>query len=140
MGPTGSGAGGKTKQDTIPEAVASATYAIMDANGFNILFTVRDTSGTELLGKMKTISENLVIEGFKPQEKKSYGGAGFVKKEKEYTGEMCPKCTGRLYYKDTKMGRAISCENGKYNFALKKAEGCTFFKYADQAGQGEAQF
>lgn len=133
MGPAGSNKS-KSKQESIPEAVASATYAITDANGFNVLFSIRDEDEDILIDKMKTISEKLVMSGFKPQEKKTFGGGGFVKKEKEWTGETCPKCTGRLYYKDTKNGKAISCENGKWDFATKKAVGCTYFQYANTPG------
>lgn len=64
-------------------------------------------------------------------EKKSFGG-GFAKKEKAWTGEVCPKDGGRLYkvdYVSKKTGKAgsmLKCENSKYDFTTKETSGCSW--------------
>jgi hypothetical protein len=71
------------KQKDIPEAVSSVTYTLETPNGFNILFTVRNDSGTQLLDVMRDVIEpQFIIDGYKPQQPK-YGGSR-PPKEVEY--------------------------------------------------------
>jgi len=102
----------------------SATFSVLDVNGFNVLYTVRAGDEKSFSDRVKATSEQLKIDGYKPQAPKSFGG-GFVKKEKEWTGEICPKDGGRLYYLITKTGKDMcKCEKSTYLNGV--AGGCDF--------------
>ena len=112
------------KQKDIPEAVASVTYSITSKDGYNALFTIRGTSGADLLDTMETIEKVIADKGYKPQVKPVFG----AKKEIQYVdGKVCPLCKGRLIKAVSKAGKEFhKCENGKWNPLTKQAEGCTF--------------
>lgn len=105
----------------------SATFSITTTGGFNVLFTVREDdlkAAKNLLALITAIDKHFVEAGIKPQVK-SFGG--FPKKEKEWTGETCPKDGGRLYHIKTKTGKDMcKCENGKFDVATKTTTGCDF--------------
>lgn len=114
----------ETLQSNMPEAVASVTYSLVTPRKFNVLFTVRGTSGSELLETMRTIELALLEKGYEAQPQKNYGG--FVKKEIKYVeGRTCPQCNGRLIDTD----KSIKCENNKWNPVTKQAEGCKFIEW-----------
>jgi hypothetical protein len=106
------------------EAPASVTYSITSKGGFNALFTIRSTSGKDLLETMDSIEKVLVTKEYKPQLKQTFG----AKKEVEYVeGKKCPKCGGRLVKKISSANKPFhKCENGKWDFATKQATGCDF--------------
>jgi hypothetical protein len=114
---------------SLNEAPASVTLSVVTPKGFPALFTVRDTSGLDLLAKLDTIEKKLEEKGFKPQVK-TFGG-GFPKKEVEYVeGEVCPKDKGRLIKKLTKAGKPYyACENGHYDFKTGVKSGCDFVNW-----------
>ena len=119
-----------TKQEAMPEAVSSVTYTLESKNGFPLLFTVRGTSGGELLQAMTDSIEPMLLEkGYKPQVKQY--GAGRPKKEVETVqGRVCPKCGSPLVYGTTKDNkRFIKCSTQKYDFTTKQRSGCDFFEY-----------
>jgi len=52
------------------------------------------------------------------------------KKEKEWTGNKCPKDGGRLYQATTATGKKmIKCENSKWNPLTKSASGCNYIEW-----------
>jgi len=118
-----------SKQDIIPEAIASVTYTLETPNGYNILFTVRGDSGATLLEAMKqTIEPTLVKEGYKPQIKSF--GAPKVAKPKEYSDKPCPLCGARLEKGVTKEGKAfLKCEKQTFDFKTKQRSGCPHFEW-----------
>lgn len=124
----------KTRQETIPEAVASVTYSLESPNGFPILFTVRGESGGELLTRMeKYIEPELVAMNFKPQVK-SYGGGPRPPKPPPQVvpDRKCPLCGSDLHFGTTKDGRKfIKCSTQTYNFQTRQSEGCKHFEWAN---------
>jgi predicted nucleic-acid-binding Zn-ribbon protein len=117
------------KNDTkeLYEAPASATLSVVTPKGFNTLFTLRDTSGKDLLEKITALENKLEELGYKPQVK------GFVKREKVFVeGKACPKCGGRLEEKISKSGKKFhKCENGRWNFMTKQNEGCDYVDWLE---------
>jgi hypothetical protein len=112
----------------LQEAPASVTYSITSPDGFNALFTVREMSGTELLGKMSgTIEKKLLELGYKPQAPKM----GYPPKVKDYVeGRVCPVDGGKLVNKVSKAGKKyIQCENGSYNPVTKTTDGCKYTEW-----------
>lgn len=107
----------------------SATFSITTVGGFNVLFTVRENdvkAAKDLLTLVEALDKHFTQAGMKPQVKSS----GFTKKEKEWTGDTCPKDGGRLYHITTKSGKDIcKCENSKFDFATKKEVGCDFIAW-----------
>ncbi len=118
-----------SEEQTFPEAPASNTFKVRSTNGFEHLFTMRDSSVKDLLVKIETIEKALLDKGWTPLEQKSFGG--FPKKEKEYVeGEKCPKDGARLIKATTKAGKGFQkCENQKYDFATKTVSGCDFVRW-----------
>jgi hypothetical protein len=116
---------------TLPEAPASVTYSVTTPHGFDILFTLRDTTGLGLLDKMESVENYLLNHEYKPQIKRSFGAP---KKEQEFVeGKVCPKDGGRLVKKVTKAGKPYhKCENGKWNPTTNQAMGCPFVDWLDQ--------
>lgn len=120
---------GKEDDTNYADAPAGVTYTIM-RNGFNMLFTVRDSAGNTLLDKMDVIEKKLTEKGYQPQPTKSYGG--YVKKEPEYVeGRACPTCGKRLIYADTSKGKVIKCEDNKWDKINKRPMGCSFIEWPD---------
>ena len=113
-----------SKDIELNEAPASVTYSITSKGGFNALFTIRATSGKELLETMDSIERVLVAKEYIPQVRQSFG----AKKEVEYVeGKKCPKCGGRLVKKVSSVGKPFhKCENGKWDFQTKQSTGCDF--------------
>jgi hypothetical protein len=118
-----------SKQDIMPEAIASVTYTLETPNGYNILFTVRGDSGATLLEAMKqTIEPALVKEGYKPQIKSF--GTPKVAKPIEYSDKPCPTCGKRLVKGMTKENKAfLKCETQSYDFKTKQRTGCPYFEW-----------
>jgi hypothetical protein len=126
-----------TKQDNIPEAVSSVTYSLESPDGFNILFTVRGTSGAELLTAMRTtIEPELKSQGYKAQVRNTFG----PKPKKEYVtvpNQKCPLCSQPMIYsevKDKMTGQPkmiVKCSTGKYDYQTKQQSGCTFINWDD---------
>ena len=97
----------------LPEAPASITYTIQTGTGFNALFTVRDTSGLNLLSKTPSIEAKFAELGIIPQPKKGYGGAKAERKTVE--GVFCPKCGSSAVEGKTKAGKTFhKCATQKY--------------------------
>ena len=115
------------ERNSLPEAPASVTYSVTSKDGYNALFTVRGTSGTELLETLEGIEKTLFNKGYKPQIRTS----GFPPKTKEYAKDekgndkICPKCGGKLIVAKKADGKEFhKCENNKWDPILKKATGC----------------
>lgn len=110
----------------LPEAPASVTYDITSPNGFNVLFTVRDMTGMDLLVKMTAIEKKFQEQGYKPHER------GFAKKEAKpivYAEHMCPSCGKRVIIAETSKGKMEKCETQKYDFTTKTSTGCAYTKW-----------
>ena len=118
----------------------SATFSITTAGGFNVLFTVRDTDikkAKELYALVEALDRAFTEKGIKPQVKSA---GGFPKKEKNFTGDVCPKDGGRIYYEKTKGGKDIcKCENSKYDFTTKTTSGCDFVAWGKNLKDAEEQ-
>ena len=80
---------------------------------------------SELTGKSFWLKSN----GYKPQVKKTFGGA--EKKPIEYVPDRkCPKCGSQLVYQTTATGKKmIKCSTNKWNPITKTAEGCDFLEW-----------
>jgi len=119
----------------------SATFSITTLGGFNVLFTIRedDIKATKnLVSLVVAVDKHFTEIGFKPQVK-SFGG-GFPKKEKEYTGDVCPKDGGKLYHILTSTGKDMcKCENGKYDFKTKTSSGCDFVAWGKNLADAKAK-
>lgn len=122
-----------TDKSNLPEAPASVTYSITSRDGYNALFTVRDTDGIHLLQTMSIIEDKLKALLYIPQVKPVFG----QKKEIEYVPDKkCLKCGGRLKIIHAKNGGTYwSCENGKYDYLTKQKTGCDFFTSPDNYGK-----
>lgn len=119
-------------KNNMPEAPASVTYSITTPGGFNALFTVRDTSGTELINKMKIIESSLIVQGYKPQERKAWGGGAKVEKPIVYVeNEACPVCGSKLIEAETSKGKIIKCSTQKYDFKTKTSSGCAYMRWVN---------
>ena len=112
----------------LPEAPASVTLSVVTPKGYNALFTLRETTGSELLEKIGFLEVKLEELGYKPQMRQTFG-----KKELEYVeGKSCPLCKGKLVKKRTKAGKPYhKCENGKWNPTTQTAEGCKFVDWLE---------
>lgn len=119
-----------SKQDNIPEAVASVTYSLETPNGFPVLFTVRGESGSELLLAMREGIEPILLrEGYKAQVKQ-YGFNKPKPPVETVPNRTCPNCHSPLVYGTTKDGRKfIKCSTQKYDFTTKTTSGCDFFEW-----------
>lgn len=117
-------------QKDMPEAVASATYRLESPNGFTYLFTVRGKDEIALLNRMGELEDFLMAGGWKPEE-------GELNKQKEEGDlnkteqkDVCPKCGGKLLYKETKKGKEfVECENRNYDFDTGEVTGCEYIKW-----------
>lgn len=121
---------------TSTESPASVTYSVM-RNGFNILFTIRNDSGAELLKQMEVIESTLTKLHYRPQEKRSFSsGSSYPPKPAAQVvpGRKCPLCNQDLVYASTKDGKKmIKCSTNKYDFAHKQATGCKYIEWLDDA-------
>ena len=119
-----------TRQEGLPEAVASATYSLTSPNGFGVLFTVRDESGSGLLDKMKKdIEPRLIADGYKKQEPRYGGGGGAGRPPKEvlYVPEtLCPTCGKRLVLFEANGKPHAKCETQSFDFQTKQKKGCAY--------------
>lgn len=63
------------------------------------------------------------------------------KKEKEWTGNTCPKDKGRLYQATTATGKKmIKCENSKWNPLTKSASGCDYIEWVNDGQDSQKKF
>lgn len=113
------------------EANASVTYSITSKSGFNILFTLRDENGINLLNKMDSVEPELLKRGYIPQIKKSFGG-GEKKPLDIVPDRKCPTCGKDLVYQTLSSGKKmIKCSTQKYDFATKTTTGCEYKEWLD---------
>lgn len=114
--------------DKFPEAGAVAFFSYKRTDGFVINLTLRDTTGKDVLDRIEGAISKVKEQGGVPHEK--FGG-GFPKKAVNYIeGRICPNDGARLITEITKAGKKLTkCENNKWNFQLRKAEGCTFTEW-----------
>ena len=81
----------------------SVTFDTTFPSGISALFTIRNNDKADIKSLLDTalaFDKALLAVGIKPHVRAS--GGGFPKKEKEWTGEKCPKDGGRLYHIVTK--------------------------------------
>lgn len=123
-----------SKQELIPEAVASVTYSVQNKDGFGALVTFRADTAENLLKLMLGIEPKLSELGYSPQARKS---GGYAPKPKVVAG-VCPKCGGNLLAKTSKTGKNYkTCENGKYDFTTKQTIGCDHIEW-EMSDSGES--
>lgn len=115
--------------DNTQEYKALEFTSYKDVNGFERSITLRGDSGIEVIGKMDKAIEYIKSKGGAPLPK--YQHKEFPKKALNYVeGRVCPNDGARLITEITKAGKKLTkCENNKWNFQLRKAEGCTFTEW-----------
>lgn len=122
------------------EQVNSVTFDITMPSGITALLTIRDTDGDKIqsiLDATMTVDKSLIIRGIKPHVRVS-GGAFGAKKEKEWTGDKCPKDGARLYHITTKTGKDMcKCENSTYINGV--AGGCDFVAWSKNLADAKVQ-
>lgn len=113
--------------DQLPEAPASVTIKYKSKNGFEHLFTLRATTGKELIKKMAIAEQELIDNGATPVVM----GIKYTQKLIEYVdSRFCPKCKGKLVYSTKKDGsKFIKCENNKWDRINNKPTGCSFIEW-----------
>lgn len=67
-----------TERTNFPEAPASATAKVKSKNGFSWLFTIRESSGSELMTKLEAFEEAVLAKSWTPEA--NMGGGAFPKK------------------------------------------------------------
>lgn len=118
-------------KNNVPEALVSNTFKVKSKNGFEHLFTMRDSSVNDMIQKIETVEKAFLAKGWTPLTQQTFG-----KKEKppvEYAeGRVCPNDGGRLIKAVTKTGKKfMKCENQKYDFTTKTTSGCTFTSWEE---------
>lgn len=128
-----------TERKNMPEAPASATARVKSKNGFSWLFTLRGTSGTELVGMLEKFEADMINREWTPVEDAPRGG---FKKPVEYVeGRTCPTDGAKLVYATKQDGsKFIKCENQRWNKMLKRPEGCTFVEWPNAQGQNREAY
>lgn len=113
--------------ENLNEAPASTTVKIKSKNGFEYLFTLRETNGIKLLDKMELLELELTDRGYTALSQ----GSKYPAKEKEYVpNRKCPTCGAGLVYSQKKDGtKFIKCETNKWNAMTKQSEGCSFVEW-----------
>jgi len=117
----------------------SFTADIVFASGISQLFTVRemDYEKAKTMLELAIKMDKLFLEeGLKPHIKSS--GGGFPKKEKEWTGDVCPKDGGRLYHIKTGSGKDM-CKCEKSTYVAGVAGGCDFVAWGKNLKDAEEQ-
>jgi len=114
-----------------PEAPASVTYDLQSPAGFGLLFTVRGSSGFDLLAKMPELEDRIRELQYVPKPARSYGG-GFPKKEPNIIeGKKCPKC-GMSVVKSVsrKTGKSYEkCSTAMWDPITQTSRGCDHFEW-----------
>ena len=118
----------------------STTFDVTMPSGISALITIRDTDIKEIkaiLDATMTVDKALVEKGCKPHVR-SFGGAGGAKKEKEWTGEVCPLDGGKIYHMVTGSKKDLcKCENSTYINGV--AGGCKFVAWGKNLKDAEEQ-
>lgn len=105
----------------------SATVKVRTKNNFEWLFSIRAETTKDLVVKMETMEEIWLEKNWIPIAQNT---SKFPQKVIEYVeGELCPLDGGRLVKPQPGSKAPIKCENNRWNFQLKKAEGCEFVKW-----------
>lgn len=90
-------------ENQLPEAPASATVKFKSKNGFEYLFTLRETTGTELLNKLELLENDLLGRGATPIAQNSFSKPAPVTKPcpvhpSEMMKEHVSKKSGKPYF------------------------------------------
>lgn len=116
----------------------SVTFDVTLPSGISALFTIRNNDKVnikELLDTTLAFDKALLAKGIKPHVR---SGGGFPKKEKEFTGELCPKDGGRLYHLVTKSGKDMcKCEHSTFIGGV--AGGCDFVAWGKNLEDAQAK-
>jgi hypothetical protein len=115
------------------EAPASVTYSITSKGGYNALFTIRATSGKELLITMDDIEKVLIAKEYKPQAPK-FGQKKEIEYVKDLSGNpmLCPTCkVGHIKIINSAKGTFYGCDTSKFDPVTKTYTGCKFFSNTD---------
>lgn len=122
------------ENNTLPEAPASATVKIKSKNGFEYLFTLRESSGTALLGKLELLETDLTNRGYTALSQGNGFGRSKEAKPKSYVeGRVCPLDGGRLIQPEPGSKMPIKCENNKWNPTTKQAYGCKYVEWPSKS-------
>ena len=115
----------------------SATVKVKTKNNFEWLFSIRAETTADLVSKMETMEKLWTEKEWTPIAQNTYGGKKeWPAKVIEYLdGELCPLDGGRLVKPQPGSKAPIKCENNRWNFQLKKAEGCEFVKWPKKEGE-----
>lgn len=126
----------ENKTNDLNEAPAIVFTNFKRPDGFEVSLTLRGDTGTELLAKMDKAIKQLITEGCTPVVKGYGNKQNRPEKVIEYVeGGMCPLDGGRLVKPQPGSKAPIKCENNRWNFQLKKAEGCTHIEWPEKKNQ-----
>lgn len=92
--------------EDLPEAPASATCKVESPNGFQYLFTLRASSGKDLLTKLAGFELKIINQNWKPLAQ--WQPNGKVEEKKPAKTKGCPKCGGTMTLRE-----GISKKTGK---------------------------
>ena len=116
----------------------SITFDVTFPSGITALFTIREgelEKAKNQLALAMAMDKIFVEKGIKPHIK-SFGGG--QKKEKEWTGDICPKDGGKLYHIITKSGKdLLKCEKSTYINGV--AGGCDFVAWGKNLKDAQEQ-
>lgn len=117
----------------------SVTFDTTFPSGISALFTIRNNDKADIKSLLDTalaFDKALLAVGIKPHVRAS--GGGFPKKEKEWTGEKCPKDGGRFYHIVTKTNKDMcKCEYSTYIGGV--AGGCDFVAWGKSIADAQAK-
>lgn len=125
-----------TVNDQLPESPASVTAKVVTPNGFQLLFTLRDTTGSSLFAKYEEFEKAALAKGWKPQgqsEKLWNKSSGFSTQaslkngsslgQVKGVGTTCAKCGAPALKKsgirkDNSRWEGVFCSTGEESHKL----------------------
>jgi len=113
-------------ESSLPEAPFSWNIQVINKEGLSEQFTIRSFTLSDLMQNRDAWKELMKLEDFKPEPKTTSKTT-----QKDYTGDNCPKCDGKLFKLKTAKGIIIKCDNSKWNPVTKKASGCDYIEWPD---------
>jgi hypothetical protein len=125
------------------EATASVSYTVKTPSGHNVIFTMRADDELELLGRMETVENYFVDNGFNGGPVKStpeFDPKTPTKEEDldleddkpvDLDSNTCPKCGEPLVKFSSKDGTksGMKCSTSGWDREAKKAIGCDYVKW-----------
>lgn len=111
--------------------VAFTNYKRTD--NFEISITFRGNDIADVMSKLNQAIEGIKKNGGTPISRNK-GGFPAKPEPKYLEGKKCPLDGGRLVEPQPGSKTPIKCENNRWNFQLKKAEGCPYIEWPSPEG------